>query len=320
MPNPIRGAWLQHWQYGPSAAAERTLAEVLELARTWGFTGVLVKAMDGLDWMGDIPGQRPYADALRSVGQAVRQQELAANHGLGYGVWTNPLYNSDPTWQRAQAAAYALLGSTLGSMTWDSEPYEHFWGPNRPDEAVRRTMEAFRATAPDCWNIWQPDPRPARLAELGTVWGQYMNTFAGQDYWTDFGEGAIGQLDQTHRIIGDAKERGVLYAGADWCPTLPGNGTKADIDRALRWAQAVGCPGAIFWRLGTMGRSQLEAVLENPWPAVVDPEPPADPCAAIRAELEQKTLRIGAAVAYVDGPAAFSRSHLVSLLTGELPF
>lgn len=271
----LNGPWLQTWQLTPPYAAEMNFAEVVSLAQSYGLAGIFVKAVDGVDWHASYA---PEADALASVEQAVQQQAFARARGVGYGVWVNPLWGSADFLQE-ESALYATLGSAIGMMAFDTEPYEHFWGANRPEGDAAAFMQRFRDAAPNCVTVWQPDPRSDRLAELWPrEWAPHMNVYAPQCYWTDFG------VDWRSSIT-DAGVQADIFGIADFAPTLPGAADAAELLSAVALLSTGksgdGSPyasGAVVWRTGTAGPSQLDALK---WPVT----PPADPCQKLRSDI-----------------------------------
>lgn len=272
----LKGKWLQLWQYGPPTQAETNLADVIALARAFGCAGIAPKALDGLNWMGRIPGQQAYPDALRGVNQAAEQREACAAAGLGYAVWVNPLWGERP-FLIAEGELYAAVGRAAGMIWFDTEPYEQFWGADRPESDALRIMDVFRSQAPDVPAVWQPDPRRARLAELGLTWGHHMNVFSGQDYWTDFGRPAGAQLATTFDVFHEWITAGALYADAEWAPTLPGNASPEELSAAFPVLREQGAKGCIIWRVGSTGPAQLAAIRDGELAREAGPTPPPPP-------------------------------------------
>src|SRR6266542_3783079 len=107
------------------------------------------------------PSRRPPAVAA--------QRDRCHAAGLQYYVWTVPLHDVDLDVQAERTSQAALAADGL---FLDVEPYVRqpnsppFWGPLRPVGLARSFMERIRARAPDAWLSLQPDPRPARLAEI----------------------------------------------------------------------------------------------------------------------------------------------------------
>lgn len=259
----LHGVYLQTWHLTQPYAAERTFPEVVSLCQSYGLAGIMVKAFDGTDWHATYA---PEHDALRSVEQAVEQRDFARSRGIGYLPWTNPLHGSRAFLTR-QADLYAALGAAVGMLAFDSEPYPSFWGANRPAGDAAYFMDRFRAGAPDCATVWQPDPRPARLAELRPAeWAPHMNVYAPQVYWPAFGQPSGSVLAQA---FDGFQSLGI----AEWAPTLPGDADPAELAAALELIRVQGSAGCLVWRVGTTGPSQLE-VLRGAFPA--------DPCQALK--------------------------------------
>lgn len=237
---------LQVWQWGPPHATERNLEEICTTARTFGFTGVLIKALDGLNWHRSyFAGQ----DALGSVEQAAEQRAYVNGRGLGYYLWTNPLYLSTAERRTEQARLTGEIANVCDGLALDVEPYPQFWGAWRPVGAATRFMQDLRAVAPDALVIFQPDPRPARFAELRPEeWLPSCDVIAGQWYWTDFQTDPSAELAAAARL-------GAQWGKPVW-PTLPGNTAASAIPlNQLRELQ-----GAVLWRLGSAGAGVLQTV------------------------------------------------------------
>src|SRR5918992_159883 len=133
-PPPAGPVWpgktLQLWQF-----ERRSLKQVCDQALQYGFNGVMVKAFDGDRWMNvfDVGS----ADALGSVEKVAAQRAHCESRGLRYAIWTNPLYGDNDYLSR-EAELYAAAANAAGVIVWDTEPYDQFWGPNRPRGAATR--------------------------------------------------------------------------------------------------------------------------------------------------------------------------------------
>jgi hypothetical protein len=290
----VSGIYIQAWQLGSPYSSENNFTDAVALCQSYGIAGILVKAFDGIVWHA---AYAPEPDALHSVEQAQEQQAFARERGVGYGVWTNPLHGSRAELAR-QADIYAELGAAVGLLAFDTEPYQSFWGANRPAGSAAFFMDRFRAGAPDCATIWQPDPRPNRLAELRPEeWAPHMNVYAPQVYWTDFQRPA-------DEVLAEAFDGYQQLGIAEWAPTLPGNAEPEDLTAAADLIRAQGAAGGLVWRLGTTGPRQLDALRWVPLP------PPADPCSALRAAIRSELATLDAALA----GAAEVRERLAALL------
>ena len=275
----INGWILQIWQYGGSTASEHTLDDAIATALQYGAVGIAPKVLDGLTWMGHV--QRGAPDAPLSVNDVANHAARCQDAGLMYLPWVNPLHGSRE-YLNGQAALYATVGNVAGSLTWDSEPYDQFWGANRPVGDAFAMLEEFRRIAPSCFNIWQPDPRPGRLAELRPdEWAQHMNAYAPQSYWSDFGTSAAFEIDR-------AADQAAAFGIAECAPTIPANTDPANVPAALQRMAERGVSGCLAWRMGTLTDGHLGWLRDlagtghQPAPP---PEPP-DACAEIQAEYD----------------------------------
>jgi hypothetical protein len=223
---------LQVWQWGNT-----TPQSVLDQARSYGFTGLLVKALDGPNWMGDID---PSPWGLGGPGDVRAQAEMAHARGMYYFVWTNPRQfqiqlQTDMTAEVANACDGVLL---------DIEPYAQFWGPWAPLGLAAQFMMLLREKAPQAYIGLQPDPRNGALASLRIdEWVPLSDSIWGQHYWNDF------QTDPAQELM-HAAAMGMLY-DLPILPTLPGNGTGFPTDLIS------GFPGFAVWRSGTTPESTL---------------------------------------------------------------
>lgn len=214
---------LQIHSFGTSGRDRDTLDACIDVARTFGFDALLVKALDGVSWMSDYDGGR---DAISSADEVAAQRDRCHAAGLKYFTWTVPLHDVDLALQAQRTSAAALNSDGL---FLDVEPYDRvdgsppFWGPLRPVGLARSFMQRIRDRAPDAWLCLQPDPRPARLAEIRPdEWMPFVDAFSGQHYWTDFDPrnpanwASLARLEMTR-----AAEIGRTY-GKPVLPTLPG--------------------------------------------------------------------------------------------------
>ena len=118
---------LQIWKFGGSGRDADSFADAISEAGQHGFDGLLVKALDGTEWMSVFD---PSGDAISSADHGAGQRDQCQAAGLKYYVWTN-LHNVDLEVQ-AQRTAAAVLASD--GLFLDVEPYSGrppFWGPAR---------------------------------------------------------------------------------------------------------------------------------------------------------------------------------------------
>mgnify|MGYP001613855936 FL=1 len=146
---------LQVWQY--KFQEEKTFDAVLNTASKYGYTGVLVKALDGEIWMNQYDHAQ---DALYSLDQNDKQVLQAHVRGLLYCCWTNPLYDP-PSLDEAERTGE--IAQRVDALFLDVEPYASFWGANRDPGLATRFMQQVRAIAPQAYIVLQPDPRADRL-------------------------------------------------------------------------------------------------------------------------------------------------------------
>ncbi|HLZ69578.1 MAG TPA: hypothetical protein VKV26_06655 [Dehalococcoidia bacterium] len=241
------------WMF--SAQAKRTWADALRTAQSLAGAGVLlVKAMDGQQWMSDFdnaPAAIYGPKALRGL------QQMGAAQGCTVVPWVVPH-------SRADAAAQAALGEVL---VVDLEPYAGFW--TDAADGVPVYLAGLRAGGVRDLYV-SLDPRPRALAALDAAsWAGQTAGILPQTYWTDFGtapEACLAQIAACARL------------GAPVVPVLPGDGAAGFADL---WpaARALGCGGVCGWRLGSMDAAALAAF------AALDVAPPPDPCAALQIQL-----------------------------------
>jgi hypothetical protein len=272
------GKTLQLWQF-----EGRSLKQVCDQALQYGFNGVMVKAFDGDRWMNvfDVGS----TDALGSVEKVTAQRAHCESKGLRYAIWTNPLYGDNDYLSR-EAELYAAAANAAGVIVWDTEPYDQFWGPNRPRGAATRLMSRFRALAPQALCVWQPDPRPARLAELRPEeWAPFMQVYSPQVYWSDFQRPVIDVLQEAWDGYLRMQAQSGLAPTCEFAPTLPGNASPTSLAESFRWLHTATVMGVMVWRYGSMAQPNLAAVRDGqlfglqppPQPAPEPPPAPADP-------------------------------------------
>ncbi len=244
----LRSGWyLQIWQYGHGTAAEQNIDDAIQTALKFGAAGISPKVLDGTDWMGHINTGH---GVPTSVADVVRDSRKCSDAGLWYLPWVNPLYGDD-AFLRREAEIYGHIGAEISALVWDSEPYAGFWGANRPVGAASYLLTQFRGHAPNCFNIWQPDPRPGRLEELRMYeWAQHMNCYTPQSYWTDFGTGVAFEID---RAKGNADSFGIPEVS----PTIPGNGAADAVPVALERMGGHGITSCFAWRMGSLSEAHM---------------------------------------------------------------
>jgi len=250
---------IQVWQWGSPIASERNLAEICDTALAFGFDGLVVKCLDGLDWAASyFFGE----DAPDSVAQVTQQHAYCAGRGLQYYAGVNPLYFDDARLDE-EAALVGELANVTDGVVLDLEPFARYWGANRVEGAATRFLNGVRAVSPAGVLIFQPDPRPDRLQELRPEeWFAQCDILAGQHYWPDFSSDPTAELTW-------AKTLGEQWGKPIW-PTLPGNAHPGEFPLDLIAAN----PGFLVWRLGSTG----PAVLSLLGPLVLSgEEPPVGP-------------------------------------------
>ncbi|MBI4497559.1 MAG: hypothetical protein HY689_06670 [Chloroflexi bacterium] len=238
---------LQVWQW--NTQAEQTVAAVVRVCRTAGFTGMVVKALDGATWMGRVD---PTPAALRSVDDARRQAEESHAAGLVYAVWTIP--RDRDLAEQARLTAALAAAPEIDAVFLDVEPYlPSFWGAWRPAGRARDFMERIRAAAPDAALVLQPDPRPGRLAEIRPdEWLPYTSALAGQHYFHLF---ETDPAEEMARALALGEQWGLpVY------PTLPGEASADDLRTAVHALRGLGGRGCVLFRLGVATAAQLRAV------------------------------------------------------------
>lgn len=236
---------LQVWQWGPPYAAERNLQEICATAVSYGFSGIVLKCMDGLDWAASyFAGQ----GAPGSLDQVIEQHAYALSRGLKYYAGVNPLYFSNGQLD-AEGQIYGQLALATDGLVLDVEPYEGFWGAWRPVGYAQHLMQTIRSVAPASLLVFQPDPRTMRLEELRPEeWIPFCDVIAGQHYWTDF------QTNPSQELL-NAQQLGHDWGKTVW-PTLPGNAPASDFPREM----LQDFPGTVLWRLGTANAEVLSVI------------------------------------------------------------
>lgn len=175
---------LQVWQFN-----QNSLSDVINVAKERGFDGILVKAIDGLNWMNEFDSGE---DALGSLLDVAKQRDVVYNSGLRYHIWTNPLFSD----HAKQGNLTGEIANLVDGLWLDVEPYGNsFWGAWRPEGAATEFMRRLRDVVPTAYVVLQPDPRPNRLAEIRPEeWMADCNAIAGQHYFTTFGSDPIEEM------------------------------------------------------------------------------------------------------------------------------
>ena len=241
---PLEPAWTHHlkllqvWQW---TGWPYNFEGALDLCEDMGYTGLLVKALDGKYWMGDIETS---PIAVGSVRDCHELWQIAFSRGLYLMFWTNP---RQADWQ-AQANITADIALATDGVLLDIEPYDQFWGAWAPEGLAKSFMEAIRARAPGAYVGLQPDPRTNALASLRIAeWLDLADGMWGQHYWSDFGTSPQAELAQ-------AKELGNLFA-IPVLPTVPGNYQGVwPLDEISEF------PGFAVWRAGSTPVNTLIAL------------------------------------------------------------
>jgi hypothetical protein len=261
---------LQRWQF--ASQAEKSLDAEIALAQQYGYDGILAKALDGTMWMGQVDsgGLDSYDDVAASA---------AACHaaGLKFFVWFNPLDEDLDT----QAEMMAGCMDQCDGGAFDTEPYAGFWGANRPAGRADYLMREVTARLEDQGKprIWQPDPRPQHLAEVGgDEWGPHMTHYAPQNYVSDFYFVPTAELFRALQADGRtiANQYGLTY----W-PTLPGNA-----DTGLMPGDAINVDeGFVVWRIGSTPANTLQYL-----GGITLSEQPTDPCSDLASQVDWQKL------------------------------
>lgn len=226
---------LQVWQWEGVKLDDAFLQSVKDL----GFTGLLVKALDGAVWMSNYDSS---AYALSEVNDVSWQSDLCHEHGLYYFAWTNPLQ----MYTGVQSHLTAEISKRCDGVFLDVEPYAQFWGPWAPAGLASSFMQAVRKEAPESFLVLQPDPRVNALASIRiNEWAPYVDALSGQHYWSDF------HTDPTQELA-HAQALGSLYR-LPLLPTLPGNAPQGSfpVDVISEF------PGYVVWRLGSTPANTL---------------------------------------------------------------
>jgi hypothetical protein len=219
------------------------LTDAISTAIRFGLTGLVVKALDGADWMTTYDHS---VDALGSVHAVLEQTAIAHTAGLYFFCWTNPRHDVDMT---AEVSLTASIANACDGVFLDVEPYRQFWGGYAPVGLATAFMESVRELAPTAFIALQPDPRPNALEQIRIdEWLQFVDALAGQHYWTDFGTDSTDEL-QSGIALGRQVDKPIL-------PTLPGDATGASVPVDM----LTELPGFVVWRMGTADTDLLEAL------------------------------------------------------------
>lgn len=261
---------LQVWQWDSATQAERTIGDAIELAKPFGATGLAVKALDGDSWMRSIE-ERDHpddlGDALGSLDDVRHQADACHAASLSYYVWVNVL-GRNLELEAVRTADLALVEGVDGVIL-DVEPYAGHWGAWRSVGLARAYLDRVRQIAPAAYLVLQPDPRPARLAEIRIEeWlAGGVDAVAGQHYFGAFETDPAAEMTEArHRAAELAKP---------YYPTLSVGGVSPDeLKRTVVSMEVAGFRGAILWRMGAATRGHLEAF--GSFSPQFPPGPPGD--------------------------------------------
>ena len=280
-----KAIWI--WEY--SQQAEQQIEQVAETAlQLAGCDTVLLKAMDGTDWMSAYDRGTGAIDGLETWQATVRRGAVA---GINVLPWVVP-HGQSPA---SEAGLHVQLGQTL---ICDIEPYTGFFtaGPGNVPVYLAALREAGAG------RIYASiDPRPSAIAALDvSSWASLVDGFLPQVYFTDFGGDPLDVIPMLGRVCA---------LGKPVVPVLPGIAQAGDLRSVWALAQVLGCTGVSVWRLGSMNRDQLQAFAGL---GMQSPSTDSGQAAALqwRITVAEKALAAaGELLAGVDGPA---RSGLVS--------
>ena len=264
----FEGTWLQIHQFDDLGGSRNSLDELIDLAKSFRFAGLLVKAFDGDVFMNQFDSA---PDAIGSIAEIGQQKQRCTDAEIGYGVWVNPLHPNDfpglgKEFLDRQGDLYGEAGEACGLVVFDSEDGNHFWGARRPKGDASRLMEHFRAKAPNCVSVWQPDGRVQfdHLLNLRPEeWGPHMNVYAPQTYWTDFQRPFADVLNEQFHTCQVLVSDGQLPASAEWRPTFPAKSTSHDLIGAMNLAAGQGASGCIMFDMRSMRESNLDIVKQT---------------------------------------------------------
>jgi len=251
-PEPEPGAkvfnLLQVHHYGQPYAAESTLEQAVRTAKQFGFTGLLCKALDGVTWMGNITAQRHIPDAIRSVDQVRQQADYCHTEGIEFYVWTNPLSTNSIS---IQGRTSGELANACDGLFLDAEPYDQFWGRNRPVGLAAEFCQRIREVAPNAFICLQPDPRPTQFPGIRPEeWLPYVDAVAGQHYWPTFQKSAQSELEAALQFS--------ETCGLPNYPTLDYQLSPEELDNPILSQ----FPGFVLFVMGRAGPEVLRAVGE----------------------------------------------------------
>lgn len=222
------------WEWEFSAEAEKTITAAAGVIRQYANADVLlVKAMDGGDWMSRWDASPAAIASAAALDAAVAEGQAA---GITVVPWVVPHGLAD-------AQAHAALGPTL---VVDLEPYTSFWA----DTPANVAPYLAALTAAGVRNLFVSiDPRPSATALLAIdSWAKSVAGLLPQTYWTDFQRPyseCVGYV-QTLQAYGVP-----VY------PVLPFDATPADASGFWQACLALGCTSPQLWRLGSADGKEL---------------------------------------------------------------
>lgn len=227
---------------------------------------VLLKVMDREEWMADFD-RRPDGSQEPAAISSLASWQAAVAEGAAAGITLIPWINPS---RLSEAATHAQLGPEI---VLDLEPYNGFW-QDTPGHLVQY-LQALRDLGVTTIHVTL-DPRRSAESSLDlAAWGSSVQSLLPELYWTDFGQAALDVVPMLPYLLG---------FGVPVIPVLPHDGS-ADFGPFWDAAKQLGCAAPCLWVFGFANLVELEAF------GALDTAP-ADPCAALFAEIEQLQAEI----------------------------
>ncbi len=205
---------------------------------------LLVKAMDGTDWMAAFD-RSPLA--ISGPGRLAQLTASCAARGVDVIPWVVATGPGD-------GAAHAALGPRL---VVDLEPYAGFWQSDYT--GILSYFTALRAGGVTELLV-SIDPRQSALRALGVSgWAPHVDGLLPQCYWTDF--------QQPEPVVEPLIDLEVHQLHAQVFPVWPYNAAPVDLQAAWQHALLQKITGCCLWKLGMADAAQLAAFAALPLPA-----------------------------------------------------
>lgn len=245
-----RSLYVHQWNYSGKWA---TREQFLERVSSLGFTGLALKALDGVNWMSefDTVNDRatgepvPHPWSIGGPADLEEWQQLAAP----YGVWVRPWVNARGLNPAAELSRWlSLRGPDRNDLELDLEPYDGFWAGSAGD-LVDMVGQLYRAGARVIVDAHISKYTVQALPFPSLV--PFVELWLGQSYWTTFQRDAV-------EVIHAEADYWAAIGASDWGAIFPAGGER-DFQRAADAVAERDGSEIGYWQLGSSSKRSLES-------------------------------------------------------------